>query len=158
MAVQHINSTQCHKLGARLIRNKSAAIVLLLASLGIAGESVAEEEVIVADVIRAAFYESAPRSIVAPMRSAVAMACAERSATEGWLCGGQPLRFLRAVLVDGTRSPNGSYVCRGSDEDNVKFFTAEMVEDCAPLTFYYDSKQYSLDLDDLIRREAEQLP
>lgn len=131
-----------------MIRSKAAALVVI-ASFSMSKGSVAQEEVIIAHSVRAAFYEIAPKPMAASMRQAVTTICAEKGTGEGWLCDGRSLIFLRGVLVTGDKLLTG-YVCLGSEADRIKFYLGDMLETgCAPLAFDGDSQQYSIDLSDV---------
>jgi hypothetical protein len=139
-----------------------------LTAIAAAGESSATpdvEQVVLADLIRIAFYEVAPRSVAASMRKAAKQACrahGQRKASErdpgdvakaAWLCSGSPLVFLRAVNVMGYKLQMG-YVCDAAAflSAGMKFYMSDLFTDDAPcVSISYDgeTKKHSLDLNDV---------
>jgi hypothetical protein len=89
---------------------------------------------------RNAFYEHAPRSVVALMRAAVKEECmrasppapndpkanATQQTTRTWLCGPTPLVFFRAVNVRGDKLTSG-FACHPEGmTPNLRYFTEDM--------------------------------
>jgi hypothetical protein len=110
-----------------------------------ANESAGKDEVIVADELRSAFYEKAPRALATAMSRAVAARCntppkAHGSGTEsdpplGWLCSGEKLHYLRSVYINGERGPHGLVCETGYYKYYGLDFVAELVKEgtCVPV-------------------------
>ena len=117
------------------------------------------DSVIVADRIRAAFYEHAPNTLSAAMSKAVRSWCSsadrERTAdsnkanaeTVGWLCAKHKLRYFRSIYVNGEKGSHG-LVCEDNGTSSLKYFGTDLVvsviEDgeCVPAEF--DGTVYQL--------------
>ena len=110
----------------------------------------ATDEIVLADPVRAAFYEVAPRKIAASMRRAVDRSCATRLAARGakavgthrWLCGGTKLSFLREVDVLGNRLKIG-FVCQ-HEWASLAYYVDELIagaiEDGVCVTIWFNSE------------------
>jgi hypothetical protein len=114
-------------------------------------------EVVVADEIRTAFYEQAPRTLAAAMYKAVSSWCstADRhriadagganAETVGWLCGSQKLHYFRSVYITGEKGSHG-LTC----ENKYKYMGVDMVNEsiehgsCVPAELDSDEKTYQL--------------
>jgi hypothetical protein len=106
------------------------------------------ETVVLRHEVRIAFYEAAPRDLVASMRRAVDTVGATRRRLDApgsdapaetqWLCDGTRVRFLRAVNVLGDRYRIG-FVCRfDSVTPNLRYYTGDMFADstgCIPISY-----------------------
>jgi hypothetical protein len=98
------------------------------------------EEIIIADEVRTAFYEQAPRSLAGGMSKAVGSWCstADRrrvagsgkanAETVGWLCGRDNLRYFRNVYVTGTKGPHG-LVCESNGTSSLRYFGVDLVNE-----------------------------
>ncbi len=136
-------------------RNLSRCLILLpLTALAFAGQPAdksTSEEVTVADRIRTAFYEVAPRSIAASMRKAVKELCAAREQKVGRLCSGRRLAYLREVLVNGYKTMDG-YVCDAEViSPSIKYYVGDMIGPDMPcLHVWYDDdlKKHTVDATD----------
>lgn len=149
--------------------NGRCLTVCLLAALGITHSRRAhaeeEAEVIVADRLRTAFYEQAPRNLRRLMEKAVAQSCEElRSGKkklradvkpgEFWICGAGPRLYFREVLINGYHDKMG-VVCPESF-GSWKYVPPEEInppDDSAPCVvalYDDDSRSYSLVLEDYL--------
>ena len=143
-------------------------ILWQVAAVAAAGEEPSSksglEDIVLADQIRIAFYEVAPRSVGASMRRAVEEVCARHEPAEAsgdtrtesskavWLCSGKSLGFLRAVVVTGSKMTVG-YVCDAEFVDSgVRYYTVDMFTDdtaCVSVSYSYDLKKHFIDDSDL---------
>jgi hypothetical protein len=141
---------------------------LVLTALAVATGVVAAEgkleEVAVADArMRAAFLEDAPADAAKSMKAVLADECErireEPPKTEAgtpidvtWLCGDKSLRYLREVLLDGTKVEDG-YICDAKGLEEAKFLPLDMIEHqhCVWVSYDYGAKQHDLDLDTQLR-------
>ena len=118
-------------------------------------------EVIVADRIRGAFYEDAPRSVARSMKKAVSVACADAKENPpkdkdgnpidiAPLCDGRPIRYLREVLISGEKLEEG-YICLAEDFERFKYFPIDMPAEsgCVNVSYDYESKTHSISIEDL---------
>jgi hypothetical protein len=95
-------------------------------------------EIVVADEVRTAFYEHAPRSLAAAMFRAVESWCSKagrtpdeheaKAETVSWLCGGQKLSYFRSVYVTGTVGSHG-LVCENNGTSTLKYFGTDLVDE-----------------------------
>ena len=129
-------------------RARALAVALAVSISPSALSNPPEEEVIIAHEVRIAFYEIAPASIAESMRVAVTLACANLP-TDGWLCSGRPLVFLRAVYVTGDKKLAG-VVCPGNDSEAIEFYAPDMIEGgCVTASYNGEANQHSIDPRDL---------
>jgi hypothetical protein len=115
------------------------------------------EEIVIADEVRTAFYEHAPRSLAAAMSRAVDSWCSSanripdgheaKAETVSWLCGRQQLSYFRNVYVIGTMGSDG-LVCENNGTSTLKYFGTDLVDEvvadgsCVPAEF--DGTRYRL--------------
>src|SRR5262245_25727175 len=106
---------------------RSCAATVLLASPLCAGDAHAQssEEIVIADELRTAFYEHAPRSLATQMSKAVVAWCSsDRSGTRavavGWLCRGEKLVYFRSVYLNGEKGPHG-LVCESNGTSALRY-------------------------------------
>jgi hypothetical protein len=102
-----------------------------------AGDS-GTEEIVIADEVRTAFYEHAPRSLAAAMSRAVESWCGTarripdgrevKAETVRWLCGRQKLSYFRNVYVIGTVGVHG-LVCEDNGTSTLKYFGTDLVDE-----------------------------
>jgi hypothetical protein len=117
--------------------------------------------------VRTAFFENAPMDVEESMRKVLVDECElareEPVKTESgepidatWLCGKNPLRFLREVLVDGTRIDDG-YICAAKGLEDVVYFPLDLIEQhaCVWVSFDGGSKGHDLDLEVQLRAGKE---
>jgi hypothetical protein len=141
-------------------------IIATLASI-IGGAAVAAAPAVTEEKIRTAFFENAPMDVETSMRAVLADECElvreEPLKTESgqtidasWLCGKNPLRFLREVLVDGTRIDDG-YICAAKGLEDFVYFPLDLIElhSCVWVSFDAESKGHDLDLDVQLRAGKE---
>jgi hypothetical protein len=137
-------------------RIASAGVIAVLLS----GSIRADDSIVIADELRTAFYEHAPRSLAAAMSKAVESWCsAAKSASPGnaakpeaasWLCQGQELSYFRSVYINGEKGRHG-LVCENSGTSTLKYFGIDLVADvvadgsCVPAEF--DGAAYRLNLE-----------
>jgi len=114
-------------------------------------------EVVIADELRTAFYEHAPRALATLMSKAVISWCAKFSqnvATTseanddlGWLCRGQRLAYFRSVYVNGEKGRHG-LVCEANGTTSLKYFgidlVADLIEGESCVSAEFDGEKYSL--------------
>jgi hypothetical protein len=137
---------------------RSFPVTLLVAGLFCADDARAQgsEEIVIADELRTAFYEHAPRALSTAMSKAVVAWCSsERRAPEAdavsWLCGGTNLVYFRSVYINGERGSHG-LVCQDLDAPTFKYLGMDLVADsiadgsCVPVERYYGS-EYELYLE-----------
>jgi len=96
------------------------------------------EEIVVADEVRTAFYEHAPRALAVAMSRAVESWCSKagrtpdeheaKAETVSWLCGGQKLSYFRSVYVIGTVGSHG-LVCESNGTSTLKYFGTDLVDE-----------------------------
>lgn len=116
------------------------------------------DEVIVADRVRTAFYERAPRSIRDDMRRAFVAACEAgkkdppkdfdgKPVEIGRICGGQPLLFLREVIVTGPKLREG-WICVDEDFDHLKYVLDDMLgsSTCVKANYDYETRRTTVEL------------
>jgi hypothetical protein len=116
------------------------------------------DEIIVADRIRTAFYERAPRSVRDDMRRALVAACEAGKKDpptdyEGnpvdieRICNGQPLAFLREVIVTGPKLREG-WVCVDEDLERFRYILLDMIRSgtCVKANYDYDTRRITVDL------------
>ena len=95
------------------IATSFAVTVLLMGPFCASGtRAQGSEEIVIADEIRTAFYEHAPRDLVAEMSKAVTAWCSSEHSAPGfdavsWLCRGGSLTYYRNVYISGERGPHG---------------------------------------------------
>jgi hypothetical protein len=144
------------------MRSVFAALATTLSGAAIAAAPASPEE-----RVRTAFFENAPIDVETSMRRVLADECElvreEPLKTESgepidasWLCGKNPLRFLREVLVDGTRIDDG-YICAGKGLEDFVYFPLDLIEQhaCVWVSFDGGSKGHDLDLDVQLRAGKE---
>lgn len=123
---------------------KTALMILAFSTVAVADS----DEITLVHELRRAFYEPAPKRLAASMRDAVKATCAAPE-VPGWLCSGQPLRFVRGVYVTGTKQQKG-YVCLEENIGGLKFFAPDMIEaDCINVCYDQESKRHFIDPVDL---------
>ena len=142
------------------MKARSTPIVLLALAMGCHAAEGKLEDVVVADArMRAAFLEDAPVDDAISMKTVLAEEC-ERVREEplqteagepidvAWLCGNKSLRYLREVLLDGTKVDDG-YICDPAGLEHVKFMPLDMIEHqrCVWVSYDYEAKVHDLDLD-----------
>lgn len=129
------------------------------------------EDVVVADErMRAAFLEDAPAEASKSMKAVLTDECErireEPLQTEAgeaidvtWLCGGSSLRYLREVLLDGTKVDDG-YICDSTGLEAAKFLPLDMIEHqrCVWVSFDFGAKVHDLDLDTQLGADAAATP
>ena len=113
---------------------------------------VESSEVVIADEIRTAYYERAPKSLRDSMSRAVKSLCSSTKEIEGanvskWLCQNNKLNYFRSVYVNGNKGAHG-LVCEENSSDFFKYFGVDLVPivlnegDCISANF--DGKNYEL--------------
>lgn len=131
-------------------------VALYAVVVGAAAQSTSREEIVLADPVRAAYYEAAPRAVAASMRRAALHSCASRAGAVSrsgdiyrWLCDGTHLAFLREVDVLGNKLKIG-FVCQ-HEWANLKYYVDEQialaVEEarCVTVWFNVDANSHFLD-------------
>jgi hypothetical protein len=104
----------------------------------------------IAEGLRTAFYEHAPRSLATAMSKAVVSWCASdrnepRADAVSWVCQAQRLVYFRSVLLDGAKGRHG-LVCE--DDETSKYLGMDLVAEqvsagvCVPAEF--DGSLYKL--------------
>jgi hypothetical protein len=95
--------------------------------------------------LRVAFYEPAPKQLSRLMHTAVTTACGGSEALD-WLCGDEPLNFVRGVNVNGSKQRNG-YVCLAESLGDLKFYPVEMIGEaqCIAVCYNHDSKRHFIE-------------
>jgi hypothetical protein len=122
------------------------------------GRTQESQEIVIEDELRTAFYEHAPRSLVAAISKAVVAWCAsDRGAPEpeavGWLCRGENLVYFRSVYINGKRGSHG-LVCTDYDTATFKYLGMDLVVEsiadgsCVPAERYSGS-EYKLYLEEV---------
>ena len=91
------------------------------------------QEIVIADELRTAFYEHAPRSLATTMSKAVVSWCSSyRNESEAdlvsWLCRGDKLVYFRSVYVNGAKGRHG-LVCENNGTSTLKYFGMDLVAD-----------------------------
>jgi hypothetical protein len=107
---------------------RSYAVVVLLVGPLCAGDSRAQAsgEIVIADELRTAFYEHAPRSLATEMSKAVVSWCSSdrsgpRADAVSWLCRGEKLVYFRSVYINGEKAPHG-LVCENNGTSTLRYF------------------------------------
>jgi hypothetical protein len=119
------------------------------------------QEVIIADEVKIAFYEAAPRSLLESMQRAKDETCEAfgRSSTPSksetqqplvtWLCDGTPLRYFRAVNLLGSKYRSG-LVCRmDSVTPNLRYYTVDMFSNnagCLGVSYIEETKRNEIEV------------
>jgi hypothetical protein len=133
----------------------------------LAAEKKADEVPAGEERTRAAFLEDAPDEAVKSMKAVLVDECdrvreepprseAGKDVDFTWLCGGKSLRYLREVLLDGTKVDDG-YICDAAGLEKAKFLPLDMIEHqrCVWVSFDYVAGQHDLDLDTQLRAAVE---
>lgn len=150
-----------------LVLSAFAIATACLAAEGKREETKLEEVAVADERVRAAFLEDAPEEAVKSMKAVVADECerireeplkteAGKDVDVTWLCGARPLRYLREVLLDGTKVDDG-YICDAAGLDGAKFLPLDMIEHqrCVWVSFDYVARQHDLDLDTQLRAAVD---
>jgi hypothetical protein len=109
-----------------------SVLTVFVASLFCARESQARSEpIVIADELRTAFYEHAPRALATEMSKAVVSWCSSdrgkpKVDVASWLCRGEKLTYFRSVYVSGGKGPHG-LVCESSGISTLVFFGIDLV-------------------------------
>jgi hypothetical protein len=114
----------CHMSGAACIC--SFAVLGMTMAVTNRADAQASQEVEVADELRTAFYEHAPRSLEDAMSKAVASRCSADGESVGWLCSGRRLAYFRSVYVNGAKGRHG-LVCENNGTAALKYFGMDLV-------------------------------
>ena len=122
--------------------------ILIIPLLAHAIASGAEnDQIIVGDELRTAFYEVAPKNLKASMRNAVDDACAQHGA-RFWFCRSEPLSFLRGIYVSGFQQKKG-YVCPSLGMEDWTFFPPDIAEaedsTCVRISYDEESNRHYID-------------
>jgi hypothetical protein len=134
--------------------------VLLSSLCGLAAAAAPDEgvvEVIIADELRTAFFEHAPRRLASSMSKAVTLWCStppprtSASSDEDdplkWLCQGKKPEYFRNVYVNGQRGRHG-LVCKSNGTSSLRYFGVDLVasvlEDESCVAAEYDGEEYTL--------------
>jgi hypothetical protein len=111
------------------------AIAVFIASAIYANDSDGSElpDISIADEVRTAYYEHAPRRLAAAMSKAVDSWCSaarqmSKPGASSWLCRKQKLAYFRSVYVTGTKGGHG-LVCEGNGTSTLKYFGVDLVND-----------------------------
>src|SRR5689334_3238124 len=88
-------------------------------------------DIVIADEVRTAYYEHAPRSLAAAMSKAVDSWCSvagksSKSGASSWLCHGNNPVYFRSVYVTGSKGPHG-LVCENNGTSALKYFGMDLV-------------------------------
>jgi hypothetical protein len=114
-------------------------------------------EIVVADELRSAFYEHAPRSLASAMRKAVVSWCSSNrdeshADAVNWLCQGGELAYFRSVYPTGAKGGHG-LVCEDNSPYTPKFIgmdaVAEVVADGSCVRAESDGSAYELYVDEV---------
>ncbi|MCP5146349.1 MAG: hypothetical protein H6978_16180 [Gammaproteobacteria bacterium] len=132
----------------------------LIFAIVLSGLLVAEaargQDVVIADELRTAYFERAPRGLARSMSKAVSEWCSTDSGgpeaeAVGWLCQHTKAMYFRSVYINGERGFHG-LVCRTMDSPRFKYVGMDVVEEslvdgeCVPVERGYDA-EYALYVD-----------
>jgi len=119
--------------------------------------SQASDEIVLANELRTAFYEHAPRALASAMSQAVATWCSSKhgaaeSDALSWLCAGGNLVYFRSVYINGDKGPHG-LVCEHYDGHAFRYLgldlAAESVADHSCVPAASDGSRYELVVDEV---------